>query len=56
MFEVYRDARGEFRWRLKDGNHRIIAASAEGYVSRDGATRAVQNGKYLAPAAQVVDR
>ena len=30
-FQVYRDAGGEWRWRLSAGNGEIIAASGEGY-------------------------
>jgi uncharacterized protein YegP (UPF0339 family) len=56
VFEVYRDVSGHFRWRLRDGNYRIVADSSEGYVTRDNAKRAVQNVKYLAPTAQVIDK
>jgi uncharacterized protein YegP (UPF0339 family) len=30
-FEIYKDARFEFRWRFKANNGRILAESAEGY-------------------------
>lgn len=30
-FQVYEDAKGEWRWRLVAGNERIIAVSGEGY-------------------------
>ena len=40
-FEVYRDRRGEWRWRLRSRNGLIIADSAEGYASRRNARRAV---------------
>lgn len=30
-FEVYQDRRGEWRWRLKAANGRILTASTEGY-------------------------
>ena len=30
-YYYYKDARGEWRWRLKASNGRIIADSAEGY-------------------------
>lgn len=30
-FEIYRDKKKEFRWRLKASNGRIIADCAEGY-------------------------
>jgi uncharacterized protein YegP (UPF0339 family) len=33
-FEIYQDAGEGFRWRLRAGNHRIIADSAEGYRDR----------------------
>lgn len=39
-FEVYQDAAGEWRWRLRStANGRIMADSAEGYVDeRDAMT------------------
>jgi uncharacterized protein YegP (UPF0339 family) len=33
-FELYRDKQNEHRWRLRSGNHQIIAVSSEGYSSR----------------------
>jgi uncharacterized protein YegP (UPF0339 family) len=33
-FVIYRDVRGEFRWRLFAANNRIIADSGEGYVNK----------------------
>ena len=39
-FELYKDAKGEFRWRLKSANGQIIATGGEGYTSKAGA----QNG------------
>jgi uncharacterized protein YegP (UPF0339 family) len=36
--EIYKDAAGEWRWRLKaDGNYKKLADSGEGYTSREGA-------------------
>ena len=32
-FHIYKDAAGEWRWRLIAANGRIIADSAEGYAS-----------------------
>ena len=32
-FEKYTDRRGEYRWRLKASNGKIIADSGEGYVN-----------------------
>jgi uncharacterized protein YegP (UPF0339 family) len=33
-FELYRDGKHEYRWRLRAGNRRIIADSGEGYHNR----------------------
>ncbi|HEX5708969.1 MAG TPA: DUF1508 domain-containing protein [Pyrinomonadaceae bacterium] len=33
-YEVYEDSAGEWRWRLRAGNNRIIADSGEGYRDR----------------------
>lgn len=43
-FEVYKDAKGEVRFRLKVGNGEIILAS-EGYKDRAGAIAGVQSVK-----------
>lgn len=43
-FEVFADAGGEWRWRLKAGNHEIVASS-EGYTDKAGAIRAVGSMK-----------
>ncbi len=32
-FEIYMDEAGEYRWRLRASNHKIIA-TGEGYVSK----------------------
>lgn len=37
---VYKDAAGQWRWRLKAKNGRIVADSGEGYKTRRGAVRA----------------
>lgn len=40
--EVYQDTKGEWRWRAKAGNGRIVADSGEGYSSMSGAERAIK--------------
>jgi uncharacterized protein YegP (UPF0339 family) len=40
--QVYEDGQGEWRWRVRAGNNRIVADSAEGYVNRHGAMRAAE--------------
>lgn len=42
-FETYADSAGEHRWRLVDGNNRIVATSGEGYTRAEDATRAQRN-------------
>lgn len=34
MFQVYKDKRGEFRWRVVAENGRIVGVSSEGYKNR----------------------
>ena len=40
-FQVFRDAKGEWRWRLLAGNGRRIAGSGEGYRSRAACLAAI---------------
>jgi len=40
-FEIYKDASGEFRWRLRAKNGRIIANSGDGYKNRADAEHAI---------------
>jgi uncharacterized protein len=37
--EIYRDAAGEYRWRVRASNGQIVADSAEGYVNRGDCER-----------------
>ena len=41
-FRVYRDVRGEWRWRLTAANNRVIADSGEGYRNRTDCLRAIE--------------
>ncbi|MFL6256754.1 MAG: YegP family protein [Pyrinomonadaceae bacterium] len=41
-FSVYKDAGGEWRWRLVAGNGRIIAASGEGYQHRQDCLHGIE--------------
>jgi uncharacterized protein YegP (UPF0339 family) len=54
-FEIYADAAGKYRWRLKDGNGAKVATSGESFDSRSNAKRAAQNVKQTAPNASVDD-
>ncbi|GAA3644140.1 hypothetical protein GCM10022236_53490 [Microlunatus ginsengisoli] len=55
-FEVYRDAQGEFRWRLKSTNGRSIATSGEGYKTKAGVQNAIAAVRRDAAAADVDDQ
>ena len=50
-FELFEDASGKPRWRLRHRNGNIIADSGEGYASRSNAVEAVTKVKANAPGA-----
>jgi len=52
--EIYKDSRGQYRWRLKAGNGEIVA-QGESYPTRVGAKIAVQRLKTLFTIAIIVD-
>lgn len=56
VFEVYQDRAEEWRWRLVARNGNIVADSAEGYTSKQGAKRGIDCVKRIAPDADVEDR
>jgi uncharacterized protein YegP (UPF0339 family) len=54
-FELYKDAKGEFRWRLIAPNGETIAVG-EGYKSKDGAKNGISSVKRNAPKAKIEDK
>jgi len=42
-FVIYEDNAGEWRWRLVDGNNKIVGDSGEGYESKSNVRRAIEN-------------
>jgi uncharacterized protein YegP (UPF0339 family) len=52
-FEVFEDASGEFRWRLRHRNGNILADSGQGYAARTGAWDGIESVKRNAPGAEV---
>ena len=54
-FEIYKDAAGKFRWRLKAPNGQIIASSGEAYESRDACKNGIQSVKTNAPKAEIAE-
>jgi hypothetical protein len=54
-FEIYKDKRGEFRWKLLAGNNQVIA-TGEGYTSKDGCKNGIESVKKNAPKAKIDDQ
>ena len=55
-FELYTDARKEFRWRLVASNGQAIASSGEGYKSKDSAKAGIESVEKNAPIAEIVEK
>jgi len=55
-FEIYRDNVGEWRWRLRHDNGRIIADSGEGYSSKQKMLQGIESVKENAPAATIINQ
>jgi uncharacterized protein YegP (UPF0339 family) len=53
-FEIYRDAVGKFRFRLKAANGEIIAVG-EAYESKEACLKGIESIRVSAPRAAVVD-
>ena len=53
-FEVYKDARGKHRFRLKAGNGQIVAVG-EAYESMAACMGGIESIRATAPSAPVVD-
>jgi uncharacterized protein YegP (UPF0339 family) len=51
-FEIYKDKKGEFRFRLKAGNGQIILAS-EGYTDKTGCKNGIKSVVTNAPEAAI---
>lgn len=54
-FDVYEDAKKEYRWKLKSGNGQVVASSSEGYKAKADAEKAVETVKAGAAKAEVVE-
>lgn len=53
-FELYKDAAGKYRFRLKASNGQVIAAS-QGYASRKSALEGIESVKKHAREADTVE-
>ena len=54
-FEVYKDAKGEFRWRLVASNGQMIATGGEGYTEKASAKAGIESVRKNAPTAEIVE-
>lgn len=54
-FELYKDKKGEFRWRLIATNGQVIA-TGEGYTTKESAKNGIESVKKNAPAAPVEEK
>jgi len=54
-FQIYTDAKGEFRWRLVASNGQTIATGGEGYRSKASAKAGIESVKKNAPTATVYE-
>lgn len=52
-FEVYKDGKGEWRWRLKATNGQTIATGGEGYSSKASCINGIESVKKNAPTAEI---
>jgi len=51
-FTIYKDSKGEYRWRLRASNGKTIADSGEGYTNKadcQAAIKLIQGGAASAP-------
>jgi uncharacterized protein len=54
-FQVFRRADGQYRWRLKSANGRIIATAEEGFKRKSGAKHGIDAVKRDAARARIED-
>jgi uncharacterized protein YegP (UPF0339 family) len=55
-FELYKDAKGEFRWRLVASNGQAIANGGEGYKTKESARNGIESVKKNAPTAPIEEK
>ena len=55
QFEIYEDAAGEFRWRLRAAPNSEPIASSEAYTSKAACKNGIESVRNTAPNAMVQD-
>jgi len=54
-FEIYKDKKGHFRWKLLSRNGESVAEGGEGYSEKRGVMNAVKKLKEWASTTEVAD-
>lgn len=54
-WEIYRDSKREWRFRLRARNGRIVVNAGEGYKRKSGALKSIERVKNQAAYAEVVE-
>jgi uncharacterized protein YegP (UPF0339 family) len=55
-FQLYKDKKGEFRWKLLASNGLTIADSGEGYKTKKSAADGIASVKKNAPTAKIEEK
>jgi len=55
-FELYKDPKGEFRWRLVASNGQTIATGGEGYKTKENCKAGIESVKKNAPIAPIEEK
>ena len=54
-FEIYVDASGKYRWRLKAVNGQTVATGGQGYASERSCREGIESVKKNAPEAEIIE-
>lgn len=54
-FRIYKDSKGEYRWRFRANNNEIVADSAEGYKNKADCEGGIKIVKEQAATATTTD-
>lgn len=54
-FEIYKDKKGHFRWKLLSRNGESVAEGGEGYTEKRGVTNAIKKLKDWAATTVILD-
>ena len=55
-FEIYKDSKGEFRWRMVAANGQTVATGGEGYKSKESCKAGIESVKKNAAAAPIEEK